>query len=425
MHEREHGESQEAAPAVPERPLAAAQHAGILRLQSTIGNRATARLIAREEWEQNVDAPKNAVLVSFDAIEATYVSWHKQKARSLRAKVNDPKVMAAASAATKTQVGPMNYERWLKQRGGLFLTNVTIGPIEYKDKATEDAEKPKADADWSPEGRFRSYQTLNARALKLNKGVVAVEVPRRQAEDPRWREGLCVPVRTGGVRRHVRRRRPQPGLRPRQDQPDTAGLRDGMEARLQQGEGHLGQDLVVDGRQAVGRRQEVRLRDGQHDHDLLRDRLRRAATSLYLQTRPSYNRFKSALETFYGDTGTTGFNRGVGMMQELEALGVMTGAVAQMETSAAEYANIVQTLGVIEKAGNIAKLSAGIEGGMVNSVEIAVDMLAGGLIGGEVSVLGKGPGKLIIDEGLKGKGVIEPLLEVGKAGAKEATAKED
>ena len=147
--------------------------------------------------------------------------------------------------------------------------------------------------------------------------------------------------------------------------------------------------------------------------------------SLYLQTRPSYNRFKSALETFYGDTGTTGFNRGVGMMQELEALGVMTGAVAQMETSAAEYANIVQTLGVIEKAGNIAKLSAGIEGGMVNSVEIAVDMLAGGLIGGEVSVLGKGPGKLIIDEGLKGKGVIEPLLEVGKAGAKEATAKED
>ena len=79
------------------------------------------------------------------------------------------------------------------------------------------------------------------------------------------------------------------------------------------------------------------------------------------------------------------------MMQELEALGVMTGALATMETSAAEYANIVKTLGVIEKAGNIAKLSAGIEGGMVNSVEIAVDMLAGAMIGGEVSALGQGP----------------------------------
>ena len=31
----------------------------------------------------------------------------------------------------------------------------------------------------------------------------------------------------------------------------------------------------------------------------------------------------------------------------------------------------------------------------------------------------------MIDEGMKGKGVIEPLLEVGKAGAKEATAKDD
>ena len=51
MHEREHGESQ-AAPAAPERPLAVAQPAGILRLQSTIGNRATARLIAREEGRQ-------------------------------------------------------------------------------------------------------------------------------------------------------------------------------------------------------------------------------------------------------------------------------------------------------------------------------------------------------------------------------------
>ena len=110
-----------------------------------------------------------------------------------------------------------------------------------------------------------------------------------------------------------------------------------------------------------------------------------------------------------------------GMMEELEALGVMHGAVAQMETSAAEYANIVQVLGIVEKAANIDKMSKGIEGGMVNSVEIAVDMLAGALIGGAVSPLGTGLGKLKLDEGIPGKGVIEPLLEVGKAGAKEAT----
>ena len=163
MHEREQGE-QEAAPAVPERALAGTEFAGILRLQSTIGNRATARLIAREDWETKVDAPKNAYLASFDAIEATDVALHKQQARALGTKLNDPKVMAAASAATRTQVGQLNYERWLKQRGGLFLTGVMIGPIEYKDKATEDAEKPEQSADWTPEGRPRGYQTLNARA---------------------------------------------------------------------------------------------------------------------------------------------------------------------------------------------------------------------------------------------------------------------
>jgi hypothetical protein len=108
MHQREERGS-EAAAAEPERALAASEPLAILRLQSTIGNRATARLIAREEWETEVNAPKNAVLVGFDQIETTYVSWHKLKARALGKKVNDPKVMAAAAAATKTQVGPLNY----------------------------------------------------------------------------------------------------------------------------------------------------------------------------------------------------------------------------------------------------------------------------------------------------------------------------
>ena len=50
-------------------------------------------------------------------------------------------------------------------------------------------------------------------------------------------------------------------------------------------------------------------------------------------------------------------------------------------------------------------------------------MLAGALIGGEVSALGKGPGKLIL-LGDPEEEIIEPLLEVGKAGAKEATSKD-
>jgi hypothetical protein len=416
MHEREHGESQ-AEPAVPERPLAVAQAAGILRLQSTIGNRATARLIAREEWEQKVDAPKNAVLVSYDQIEATYVAWHQQKARSLRAKVNDPRVMAAASAATKTQVGPLNYERWLKQRGGLFLTNVTIGPIEYTEDA---AKKSNEDADWSPAGRLRSYEALKGRALKLNKGVVAVEYQVDKLKTPEGARGYAYQYGQAGFAVMY-------GLGAR-----TLGTaRDKLNPWQQASE--MGWKLVFNKETGTWEKiwsstagkqwKDVKeygsemANTAETSYDIASGHLHQ----LYLDTRPSYNSFQSALTTFYGDSGTSAFNRVDGMLLELEALGVMTGALAQMETSAAEYANIVKTLGVIEKAGNIAKMSKSIEGGMVNSVEIAVDMLAGALIGGEVSALGKGP-KLVLDTGIPGKGIIEPLIEVGKAGVKEATS---
>ena len=422
MHEREQGE-QEAAPAVPERALAGTQFAGILRLQSTIGNRATARLIAREDWETKVDAPKNAYLASFDAIEATYVSLHKQQARALGTKLNDPKVMAAASAATRTQVGQLNYERWLKQRGGLFLTGVTIGPIEYKDKATEDAEKPKEEPHWTPEGRLRSYHALNARAVKLNKGVVAVEYHVDKLKTPEGAKGYAYQYGQAGFAAMY-------GVGAR----SLGFARDKINPVQQASE--MGWKLVFN--KETGTWDKIwSSTAGKQWDDVKKYGSEMANTtttsyeiasgqlhSLYLQTRPSYNTFQSALTTFYSDAGTTAFNRGVGMMQELEALGVMTGAVAQMETSAAEYTNIVQTLGILEKAGNIQKLSQGIEGGMVNSVEIAVDMLAGALIGGEVSALGKGPGKLILDSGIPKKEIIEPLLEVGKAGAKEATSKD-
>jgi hypothetical protein len=417
MHEREQGEP-EAAPAVPDRPLAVAQQpAGILRLQSTIGNRATARLIAREDWETAVDAPKNAVLASFDAIETTYVAWHKQKARSLGVKINDPKAMAAASAATKAQVGQLNYERWLKQRGGLFLTGVIIGPIEYKDKATEDAEKPKEEPHWTPEGRAKSYESLKARAQQLNGGVVRVEHYVDKLKTPEGAKGYAYQYGQAGFAAMY-------GVGAR-----TLGFARDKINPVQQG-AEMGWTLVFSKEKGVWEKVSASTVDKQvKDFKEYGSEMANTTTTsyeiasgqlhtLYLATRPSYNTFQSALKTFYGDSGTSAWNRASGMMEELEVLGVLHGAVAQMETSAAEYANIVQTLGIMEKAENISKMSKGIEGGMVNSVEVAVDLLAASVIGG--TTFGKGAGKVVLDQGIPGKGVIEPLLEVGKAGAKEA-----
>ena len=300
---------------------------------------------------------------------------------------------------------------------------MTIGPIEYKDKATEDAEKPKEEPHWTPEGRLRSYQTLNARAVKINKGVVAVEYHVDKLKTPEGAKGYAYQYGQAGFAAMY-------GVGAR----SLGFARDKINPVQQASE--MGWKLVFN--KETGTWDKIwSSTAGKQWDDVKKYGSEMANTtttsyeiasgqlhSLYLQTRPSYNTFQSALTTFYSDAGTTAFNRGVGMMQELEALGVMTGAVAQMETSAAEYTNIVQTLGILEKAGNIQKLSQGIEGGMVNSVEIAVDMLAGALIGGEVSALGKGPGKLILDSGIPKKEIIEPLLEVGKAGAKEATSKD-
>jgi hypothetical protein len=418
MREREQGK-EAAAPAEAERslPAAGAAAAGILRLQSTIGNRATARLIAREEWETAVDVPKNAVLVSFDAIETTYVAWHKLKARSMGAKINDPKVMSAAAAATKTQVGALNYDRWLAQRGGLFLTGVIIGPIEYKDKATEDAEKPKEAPDWSPEGRLKSYEELKARAQKLNAGVVRVEHYVDKLKTPEGAKGYAYQYGQAGFAAMY-------GVGAR-----TLGFaRDKINPVQQASE--MGWKLVFNKESGAWEKVYSSTVDKQvQDFKEYGSEMANTAEtsyeiasgqlhSLYLATRPSYNSFQSALKTFYGESGTSAWNRASGMMQELEVLGVLHGAVAQMEASAAEYANIVQTLGIMEKAENISKMSKGIEGGMVNSVEVAVDLLAASVVGG--TTFGKGAGKVVLDEGIPGKGVIEPLLEVGKAGAKEA-----
>ncbi len=421
MHERDQ-EASQAAPAVPDRPLAVAQQpAGILRLQSTIGNRATARLIAREDWETKVDAPKSAILLSYDQIEATYVAHYRLKARTFGATAkNDPRVMAAAGAATRTQVGSLNYDRWLQQRGGgLFLMGVEIGPIEYKDDATQAAENAKAD--WSPAGRARDYEALNARAQQLTKRVAAVEQFVHKLKTPEGAKGVAYQYGQAGFAAMY-------GVGAR-----SLGFARDKVNPMQQG-AEMGWTLVLNKETGAWEKVKSATYDKQvKDFKAYSDEMGNTiGTSydiaagnfhqLYLQTRPSYNSFMSAVDTFYSrETGTGAYLSGVGMMEELTALGVMHGAMAQMEASAAEYANIVQVLGLAEKAANIDKMSKGIEGGMVNSVEIAVDMLAGALIGGSVSPLGTGFGKLKLDGGIPGKGVIEPLLEVGKAGAKEAT----
>lgn len=418
MHQHEQAEA-EVAPAAIASATVAVAPAGLRDLPARIGNRAMGRLLAREAWEEKVDAPKDAILISYDKIESVYVAWHRLKARSLGAKVNDPKVMAVAAAATRTQVGSLNYDRWLKQRGGLFLTDVTIGPIEYKDKKTEDAENKGAD--WSPAGRLRDFEALKARALSLNKGVVAVERQVDKLKTPEGAKGYLYQYGQAGFAAMY-------GIGFR-----SLGIARDKLNPVQQG-AEMGWKLVFSKEKGAWEKVYASTA-GKQVEDVSKHASETANTAttsyeiaagqlhaLYLQTRPSYNEFQSALKTFYGDSGTSAFNRGVGMMEELEALGVMHGALARMETAAAEYANLVKVLGIIEKAGNIAKLSKSIEGGMVNSVEIAVDVLAGALIGGEVSALGRGPGKLVIDAGIPKKAIVEPLLEVGKAGVKEAAS---
>jgi hypothetical protein len=293
---------------------------------------------------------------------------------------------------------------------------VVIGPIEY----TEDSEqKPKEEPHWTPEGRLRDYKAMTARAQKLNQGVVAVEHHVDKLKTPDGAKGYLYQYGQAGLAAMY-----GVGFKTLGTARDKINL-------VQQGS-EMGWKLVLN--KKTGAWEKVWSSTGgkqwEDAKNYATDVANTTTTSceiasgglheLYLQTRPSYTSFQSALTTFYGDTGTSAFNRGNGMMEELEPLGVMHGALAQMETAAAEYANIVQTLGILEKAGNIDKMSKSIEGGMVNSVEVAVDMLAGTLIGG--TTLGKGPMKNVLDEGIKGKDIIEPLLEVGKAGAKEATS---
>jgi len=400
-------------------------------LQRQIGNRATTRVLAREEWEGAVSAPKSAVLASYDQIEATYVSFARMKARSLNLKVNDAKVRESAGAATKAQVGALNYDRWLAQRGGLFLTEIIQGPVEYKDKATEDKEKQEAANDWGPEGRLKQFNSLKARALKINGEVVAAEYHCHKLKSPDGikkhlyeKGGAAFGVMFGLGAKTVGFARDKTNLVQQGSETGAAIVNDQVNPKA--GEAKKGPvDTAVDKQVKDFTEYGTDMKDtASTSYDLAAGKLH----AIYLKTRPPYNSFQGALSTFYSDRGTSAFNRADGMMGELEALGVMVGALDKMETDALEFLLLCAFLGVKGQSAALNKLSASIEKGMVTSVEVAVDVLAGSLLGGGTSAAGKLKGIKIkpnvLMDPTPGARVIEPLLEIGKAGAKEATKKD-
>jgi hypothetical protein len=383
-----------------------APHA-VLELQRQVGNRAVGRLLAREEWETSVKAPKDALLISFDKIEAVYVSFHKAQARSLGLNINDPKVRAAAGAATRTQIGSLNYDRWLAQRGGLFLTNVTIGPIEYKDKRQEDQEKQDYENTYGATGRANSYKSLNARAQKINQDVVAAEYHAQKLKSPDGAKKYLYQFGGAGFgfmygigARGLSFGRDK--INPVQQASETAFGYDSKKSAYDNTIGKQVNDVKEIYSEMSG--------TASTSIDLASGKLH----ALYLKTRPPYDEFQAALGEFYGETGTSAFNRSDGMMGEMEALGVMTGALGRMETAGLQYLVLCAALGIKGQSAALNKLSKAIEGGMVNSLEMAVDILAGEVIGGTTM------GKNVLIEAIPGHKVIAPALEVGKAGAKEA-----
>jgi hypothetical protein len=394
---------------------------GILELRSQIGNRAMRRLLAREEWDTPVDAPKGAVLISFDKIEAVYVSYHKQMASSRGLKVNDPSVRKAAGAATRTQVGSLNYDRWLAQRGGLFLTDVIIGPIEYKSQKQEDQENQDYEETYGATGRANQYKSLKARAQKINQDVVAAEYHAHKLKTPEGIKGFL--YEKGGAAFGV-----MYGIGAR----SASFARDKMNPVQQASETAFGYDTkkgVYDntvGKQVDDvKKMASELSDtASTSYDLAAGKLH----ELYLKTRPPYDEFQKALSEFYGDTGTSAFNRAQGMMDEMAALGVMNGAVSRMETSGLQYLVLCAALNIKGQSAALNKLSQAIEAGMVNSVEMAVDILAGEVIGGGTSKPGKLKGIPLkpnqLTDPIPGHKVLEPALEVGKAGVKEAAKPE-
>lgn len=349
----EEGTSDAPASAAPAAPLAAAVPAMLtpataLALQRTIGNANVVRL-AR--------APQGQVLIKTSVTQITYDALLDQTARRLGLPKTDPKVLRENDAATRKQVGDINYFMWLNEREELAEAKAAAEAKAKEDAEAAEKARLAAIEEFGPGSEFRRAAELNKRATAINAAVVEVEYLAHKLRSP---EGVKGYAYQGGVAAH--------------------GLMWGVGVESIKYAKDKANPIQYAAEKVVG------VTPGPTIEEKGGQLAETAETSIavltgklndyYQRTRPYYAAYQKAQKAF--SAAQDAFTRHTGdSISRLAHLGAMQTAVDDMASSMSKYRVVVTSLGIPEKAMKLDRLGKAITTGWTSGVELAADQLGG------------------------------------------------
>ena len=314
-------------------------------------------------------------------------------------------VLSDALTKVANQVGPVNFENYLKEGGGIY-----IGPITYKldDPApVEGGSTGQGDFMGGLYQRMRELaRSLNNSATKLSSGVAQAEHFTHKLKSPEGAKGVAYQITAGALGIYAAAKHSK-DYAAKQVDPIGQAIDKGVDAAV--GKEAKPEPTFTEKADELGQTAgtSVELMTGQ-------------LHKLYQKTRPSYSVFQTA-QTAFGNAHSTFWS--VNDMETLsEQLGYMITHLEAMRGAALQYLMTCDIHGIRQKAGALVALDKAIVSALTATVSSSVGKLGG--LSPVSELAGKAnekAGKKVADS-LKGK-VSDEVRENIQKGVEKAVGK--
>ena len=338
----------------------------ILFLQRAIGNQMVAksiqgRSLKKSDLKSTVQAQgKGQILLSYEQMDGVFNSWVRTYAGSRNLPENNIGVLTDALTKVASQVGPVNFQRYLDGGGGVY-----IGPITY----VEDAPTPEKG---SPTGKGDLmgglYQRMRERATSLNNAATRLSNSMAQAEyfthklkSPEGAKGVAYQI-TAGVLGIYAAGKHAKDYAAKQVDPIGQAVDKGVDAAV--GKEDKPDPTFTEKADELGQTAgtSVELMTGQ-------------LHKLYQTTRPSYTAFQTAQVSF--GNARSAFWRSKDLDPLSEQLGNMMTHLKAMRAASLQYLMTCDIHGIRRKAGALVALDKAIVDALKATVSSSVGKLGG------------------------------------------------
>jgi hypothetical protein len=354
----------------------------ILQLQQTVGNRAVARYLKRGSPDSDSASPsaqskrKGQILLSYSQMQDVYASFVESISASRgypTSKEGMTQVHADALVKMAGQIGPANFEHFIEMGGGEFTY---IPPKKIAEEAEQiEAEETEAASKESQDPMGDLYAAMRMKAQNLNKSatnllssIARAEYLTHMLKEPEGAKKIASKIAIGALGVYAAGKNAY----------DYA--KETVEDTTKQFVDPIGYvtDKVAD--EAVGKKEDKPTFEEKSDEfgqtvGTTVEAVSGQLMDLYLQTRPSYNAFNQAYESF--SAAYSAYWRSNDFETLSEQLGQMIKYHAAMKDAANQYLMCCEMLGIRRKAAEYIALDKAVVESLKSTVTSAVDVLGG------------------------------------------------